>query len=82
MNSTMKSRPTRWAAILLLLVATHTAFACAATCNANPRLASSFIEGYYPADWTAAQWDTLYTNQKNACINHSLFCIRVHSCAG
>lgn len=72
MNSMTKSRPTRWAAILLLLVATHTAFACAATCNANPRLASSFIEGYYPADWTAAQWDTLYTNQKNACINHSI----------
>ena len=70
MNSPVRSNGTRWAALLMLLVCILTASGFSATCNANPRLASSFIEGYYPADWTAAQWDTLYTNQKNACINH------------
>ena len=70
------------AAALLLLVATHTTFACAASCNANPRLASSFIEGHYPAGWTAAQWDPLYTNQKNACINHSIIQCSVQSDPG
>jgi hypothetical protein len=47
-----------------------TAPAAAATCNSSPRLGSSFLEGYLPADWTAARWRTLYSNQEAACINH------------
>src|SRR5882672_5065715 len=64
----VRGRFVRWTAFLALLVAVFTINSSAATCNANPRLSSSFLEGYYPADWTSGQWDTLYTNLTNACI--------------
>jgi len=70
MKSTIGHRQCQLTICLLFVLATLTACSSAATCNANPRLSSSFIEGYYPAFWTVSQWDTLYTNQKNACINH------------
>jgi len=54
--------------VLMAIVFTLSACGFATTCTVTPRLGSSFVEGYYPADWTSGQWDTAYTNLKNACI--------------
>jgi hypothetical protein len=54
---------------LFLMAALGASSAHSAICNASPRLSSSFIEGYYPADWSLANWDTLFENQKRACID-------------